>query len=82
MQTVNTNAIRHIVEDLDALEQESRSRETSQEVLVAIAERAADRDEFESIWANGTDDEAIVARAWELADEDEETLYWGGPINR
>ena len=66
-----------IYENTAAMEQDAASRETSIEIMEAIAERASDVAEFKSIWENGTNQDAILARAWELADDDTDTLYWG-----
>lgn len=66
-----------IYENASAMEQDASSRETSIEIMAAIAERASDYAELQSIWENGTYLDEIVARAWELADDDTDTLYWG-----
>lgn len=54
------------------------TRETSNEVALAIFEIAAEGDEAR-LWANPSDAEkqAVVTRAWELAIGDEDTLHWG-----
>lgn len=77
MTNTTLNGIHHIYQTADALEQDAASRETSEEIMVAIAERSADTDELNHIWENGTDAEAIQERAWQLAAEDEDELYWG-----
>lgn len=74
---LNINNVRTHYASLDELKQDAASRETSVEVMYAIAERADDTATLESIWANGTNLEAVAARAWELVPADTNVLYWG-----
>ena len=74
---LNINNIRNHYDNMHALEQDASSRETSVEIMYAIAEAADDTVALESIWENGTNQGAILARAWEIADDDTEQLFWG-----
>ena len=74
---MNINNIRNHYNTIGQLEHDASSRETSVEIMYAIAERASDYAELQSIWDNGTHLDDIVARAWELASDNTDTLYWG-----
>ena len=74
---LNINNIRNHYDTIGQLAQDAANRETSVEIMYAIAEAAGDTVALESIWENGTYIDEIVARAWELADDDTEQLFWG-----
>lgn len=74
---LNINNIRTHYASLSELEQDAASRDTSVEIMYAIAERADDTSDLESIWENGTYGDAIITRAWELASDDTDELFWG-----
>ena len=59
------------------------TRETSDEIALAIFEIAKEGDEAR-MWAEPTAEEstAVVFRAWELADAEETTLHWGNETLR
>ena len=56
----------------------ARSRETADEIVMAIFEIADEGDEAR-LWEDPTPEELdqVAARAWQLADADEQTLCWG-----
>ena len=74
---LNINNIRTHYASLSELEQDAAIRETSVEVMYAIAERADDTVALGPTWGNGTGQNAVIARAWELASNDTDVLYWG-----
>lgn len=59
------------------------TRETSDEIALAIFEIAEDGDEAR-MWESPTEAEvaAIMSRAWVLADEGTDTLHWGNETHR
>ncbi len=66
-------------------EQEAQSLETSMEILEAISELTACKEEAYDVWKDGcfecenpeSEKNEIVTLAWTFADEDEEELNWG-----
>lgn len=61
-----------------SIRQFASTRETSDEIALAIFEIAAEGDE-NRMWEDPTEaeTEAVIARASELAPSDKETLNWG-----
>lgn len=74
---MNINNVRNHYDTIGQLEQDAASRETSVEIMYAIAEAADDTVALESIWENGTNQSAIIARAWGLASNHVNVLHWG-----
>jgi hypothetical protein len=54
------------------------TRETSDEIALAIFEISAEGDE-QRMWAEPTEDEmaSVEAQAWKLADAETDVLHWG-----
>ena len=65
------------------IRQFASTRETSDEVALAIFEIALEGDE-DRMWTEPTPAEftAVCARAWELENDDQKTLNWGCEILR
>ena len=63
------------------IRQFASTRETSDEVALAIFELAVEGDE-ERMWTAPTPAEitAVIARAWDLEKDDQKTLNWGCEI--
>lgn len=59
------------------------TRETSDEIALAIFEAAKEGDEAR-MWTDPTEEEImqVITRAWQLADPEENTLHWGNETIR